>query len=356
MAKLERAQLSQRPVTDTIGLYLDDLAEHPILSHEEARLCLKEIAKARLQLSEPEAERAARQIIENNTEKLVVGNLKLVVKIAKKHRGKGIPFSDLIQEGNFGLYDAVDKFDFEGHSEITFDTFATYHIQNRIFQAIAEQKPHISINPTANNHLNHIKSVKAELTTKLGEEPSNAEIYANLRGHHRDISLKRVCLLQEYDRKFTSIETPITENGEVRLKDIIANPKDDDAVVNQTIITVLGEQFISRMREIFSHPNFAKKWEALDLRFGSDLETDEAIGDILGVSQQRAKQLQNIAMARIIKEASLNHQFLELITEIYPEAETTFPILAEAVNSPDFNPTEGYWSPKAHLKKLKVNL
>ena len=169
---------------DTIGLYLKEVSRVPLLTAEEEVELAQRIERGRM--SREELARAAvnktrrkdlRNLIEDGwaaREHLITANSRLVISVAKKYMGRGVPFLDLIQEGNIGLIRATKKFDYRrGHK---FSTYATWWIRQAVTRAIADQGRTIRVPVHMGDQINKLLRIQHQLTQKLGRDPSVEEL------------------------------------------------------------------------------------------------------------------------------------------------------------------------------------
>lgn len=224
---------------DTIGLYLKEVSRVPLLNAEEevelaqrierGRMAREELAKGnvsnrrRLEL---------RKLIEDGwaaREHLITANSRLVISVAKKYMGRGVPFLDLIQEGNIGLIRATKKFDYRrGHK---FSTYATWWIRQAVTRAIADQGRTIRVPVHMGDQINKLLRVQHQLTQRLGREPTVEELAIAL-----DVPPKKVENMIQVARRPLSLETPTDDEEDSVLGDFIeddeAPPPDESATYN----------------------------------------------------------------------------------------------------------------------------
>ena len=272
-------------VLDGVKAYLKSIGNHPRLSFEEE----KELSEKSLS-----GDRDAQT-------KLVECNLKLVVPIAKRYMGCGLPLLDLIQEGNLGLMKAAEKYD--GSKGFRFSTYATYWIRQAISRALGDQSRTIRIPANMVELLSKVKKATAELTQKLGRTPSDKEIAA-----HMDIELDKVQTVMDLAQATTSLDTPVDDEGETSMGDLIADHSAENPVAN--MIKEANKQIVASILDTLG----SREAEILKMRFGIDAEkamTLEEVGDHYGLSKERIRQIENKAIrklrnpvrAKMLKEA-----------------------------------------------------
>lgn len=272
-------------VLDGVKAYLKSIGNHPRLSFDqEKELSVKALAGDR-----------------NAVNTLVECNLLLVVSIAKKYYGCGLPLLDLIQEGNLGLIKAAEKYD--GSKGFRFSTYATYWIRQAISRALGDQSRTIRIPANMVELLSKVKKATAELTQKLGRAPTDEEIAA-----HMDVELDKVQTVMDLAQATTSLDTPVDDEGETCMGDLIADHGAENPMAN--IIHEANSQIIAAVFDTLG----AREAEILKMRFGIDTEkamTLEEVGDHYGLSKERIRQIENKAIrklrnpirAKMLKEA-----------------------------------------------------
>jgi len=224
---------------DTIGLYLKEVSRVPLLTAEEEVQLAQRIERGRTGREElakgttaPKRRLELRKLIEDGwaaREHLITANSRLVISVAKKYMGRGVPFLDLIQEGNIGLIRATKKFDYRrGHK---FSTYATWWIRQAVTRAIADQGRTIRVPVHMGDQINKLLRVQHQLTQRLGREPSVDELAVAL-----DVPPKKVENMIQVARRPLSLETPTDDEEDSVLGDFIeddeAPPPDDTATYN----------------------------------------------------------------------------------------------------------------------------
>lgn len=269
---------------DATQLYLGEIGFSPLLTAEE------EVYFARRALKGDEASR----------KRMIVSNLRLVVKIARRYNNRGLALLDLIEEGNLGLIRAVEKFDPE--RGFRFSTYATWWIRQTIERAIMNQTRTIRLPIHVVKELNVYLRAARELAQKLDHEPTAEEIALALERPVEDVS--KMLRLNE---RITSVDTPIGSDNDKALLDIIADekghgPEEDlqDKDIKSSIVRWLQEL----------NP---KQREVLARRFGLmgyEPSTLEDVGAEIGLTRERVRQIQVEALRRL--RDMLGHQGLNL--------------------------------------------
>ncbi len=244
---------------------------------------------------EIEAERAKKTLTE--------ANLRLVVSVAKKHTGRGIPIQDLFQEGNIGLIKAVEKFDY--HRGYKFSTYATWWIRQAVTRAIADQARTIRIPVHMIEVIHKLTTVSRQLCQRYGREPTYEEI-----GTEMDLSTDKVKEIVKFSQFPTSLETPIGEEKDSRLGDLI---EDESAVPppDAALHRLLGEEIDKVLSTLTPRES-----RILKLRFGlSDgrSRTLEEVGKEFNVTRERIRQIEAKALRKLRhpKRSRLLKDYLE---------------------------------------------
>ncbi|MBN1451407.1 MAG: sigma-70 family RNA polymerase sigma factor [Anaerolineales bacterium] len=284
---------------DTIGLYLKEVSRVPLLTAEEevelaqrierGRMAREELAKGKVSLRR---RTELRRLIEDGwaaREHLITANSRLVISVAKKYMGRGVPFLDLIQEGNIGLIRATKKFDYRrGHK---FSTYATWWIRQAVTRAIADQGRTIRVPVHMGDQINKLLRVQHQLTQRLGREPSVEELADAL-----EVPPKKVENMIQVARRPLSLETPTDDEEDSVLGDFIeddeAPPPDDTATYN-----LLREHLGEVMNGLPP-----REVRILQLRYGlldGQAYTLEEVGRKMGVTRERVRQIEAQALSRL---------------------------------------------------------
>jgi RNA polymerase primary sigma factor len=287
-------------VDDSISLYLKEIGRIPLLTAEQevslakrmeaGRNAKRRLAKER-ELDLDERQRL-RDIVKDGKaakEHLIKANSRLVVSVAKKYVGRGVPFLDLIQEGNIGLIRAVKKFDYRRGYK--FSTYATWWIRQAVTRAIADQGRTIRVPVHMYEQINRLARVSRQLVQELGRDPTTEEIAAEL-----GVSPKKVERTIKVSRRPLSLEMPVGDEGDSFLGDFIEDnetPPPTDRASQQLLREQIDEIFASLTpREV----------RILQLRFGlvdGYSYTLEEVGKKFGVTRERIRQIEAQALGRL---------------------------------------------------------
>lgn len=260
-------------LNDPVRMYLKEIGKIPLLTSEEETEVAKRLA---------EGDEAA-----HNT--MVEANLRLVVSIAKRYVGRGLPLLDLIQEGNLGLIKAVGKFDYtKGYK---FSTYATWWIRQAISRAIADHARTIRIPVHMVETINRVSRASHELVQDLGRDPSPSEIAKRLH-----ISTEKVEEIMRVAQEPISLETPVGEEDDSHLGDFI---QDEDASepVDAATYAMLREQLAGVLKTLTP-----REEKVLCLRYGlvdGRMHTLEEVGDEFQVTRERIRQIEAKALRKL---------------------------------------------------------
>ena len=264
--------------------------------NDSVKIYLKEIGKVDLLNAQEEIE-LAKRILDGDEEakkELIEANLRLVISIAKRYAGRGMPFLDLIQEGNMGLIKAVEKFDYS--KGFKFSTYATWWIRQAITRAIADQARTIRIPVHMVETINKITRAQRQLVQELGRDPTPEEISDRLEGA---LSADRIREIQRINQEPVSLETPIGEEDDSHLGDFLED-KEVESPNEYTTKSLLSDELASVMAELTP-----REAQVLKLRYGLEdnhPRTLEEVGKEFGVTRERIRQIE----AKAIKK--LRHQ------------------------------------------------
>ena len=291
--------LSSVDADDSVGLYLKEVGRVPLLTAEEEVMLAKRIERGRIAreelaggVNDDEKRRELRRWIEDGwaaREHLITANSRLVISVAKKYMGRGVPFLDLIQEGNIGLIRAAKKFDYRrGHK---FSTYATWWIRQAVTRAIADQGRTIRVPVHMGDQINKLLRVSHQLTQKLGRDPTTEELAEEL-----DVMPKKVENMIQVSRRPLSLETPTDEEEDSVLGDFIQDEESPAPVE-----TVTNHLLKEHLREVLDALP-PREVRILQLRYGlldGQSYTLEEVGRKMGVTRERVRQIEAQALSRL---------------------------------------------------------
>jgi len=284
---------------DTIGLYLKEVGRVPLLTANEevelaqriehGRMAREELAKGNV-TSHRRSE--LQMLIEDGwlaREHLITANSRLVISVAKKYMGRGVPFLDLIQEGNIGLIRAAKKFDYRrGHK---FSTYATWWIRQAVTRAIADQGRTIRVPVHMGDQINKLLRVQHQLTQRLGRDPTVDELAGAL-----EVTPQKVENMIQVARRPLSLETPTDDEEDSVLGDFIQDEEvpapDETATYN-----LLREHL-----DVVLNGLPPREVRILQLRYGlldGQAYTLEEVGRKMGVTRERVRQIEAQALSRL---------------------------------------------------------
>ena len=254
------------------------------ISNDSVRMYLSEIGRVPLIDARKEVE-LARRIRKGDAgakQQLAEANLRLVVSIAKKYIGRGLSFLDLIQEGNIGLFRAVEKFDPE--RGFKFSTYATWWIRQAITGAIADQARTIRIPVHMVETINKLTHTQRRLVQDLGREPTVEELAVEM-----DMDIKRVRHIQRISQDIVSLEAPVGSEEDSKLGDFI---EDEDAINPfESANRQLKRENVHAMLEFLT----PRERRIIEMRFGLKDgigHTLEEVGREFGVTRERIRQIE----------------------------------------------------------------
>lgn len=276
---------------EQIGKLEHELSAEGVALDDPVKTYLKEIGRVPLLSAEEEASlaRAAQAGDEDARRRLSEANLRLVVSVAKRYAGRGLPFLDLIQEGNLGLIKAVEKFD--STKGFKFSTYATWWIRQAITRAIADQARTIRIPVHMVETINKVIRVSRQLLQELGHDPSPEEIAKEM-----NMPVDRVRDILKIAQEPVSLETPIGEEEDSHLGDFIP---DDDAPepAEAASFMLLKEQLVEVLKTLTP-----REEKVLRLRFGIEdghTRTLEEVGKEFNVTRERIRQIEAKALRKL---------------------------------------------------------
>lgn len=272
-------------VLDGVKAYLKSIGNHPRLNFDQ----------------EKELSAKALKGDQDAINELVSCNLLLVVPIAKRYYGCGLPLLDLIQEGNLGLIKAAQKYD--GTKGWRFSTYATYWVRQSISRALGDQSRTIRIPANMVELLGKIRKATNELILKNHRQPTDEEIAKYLNE-----DLEKVQTILDISQAVSSLDVAVDEDGETSVGDLVADHNAESGYGN--LVKEANSQIVRAVLDTLP----TREGEIMKMRFGIDHEkamTLEEVGKVYGITKERIRQIENKAIrklrhparARMLKEA-----------------------------------------------------
>ncbi len=269
---------------DILQMYLKDIGKVKLLNFDEEKLLGKQIKEG----NRSEAEIAKR--------KLVQANLRLVVSIAKKYIGQGVLFMDLVQEGSMGLIKAAEKFDYS--KNFKFSTYATWWVKQTIMRAISNNSRTIRIPVHMTDKIRKYKRAYTTLSFELGREPADFEVAERMQISPKQLLTIKKSIIKEP----ISLETPVTDD--LNVGDYIEDKsyRSPEAQTKNNVLKGSVEDLLASLSE--------REKKIITYRFGINGEmpkTLEQLGEIMGYSKERIRQLEDGALTKIRQRKEFSH-------------------------------------------------
>jgi len=289
---------------DLLALYIRQIARYPLLTGQNEQEIGAATQRAREELAGLEKKAAACRVsrkaylrrkaeleheIAQLKNRLILGNLRLVVSVAKKYQHRGVSLLDLIDEGNIGLIEAVERFDHR--KGCRFSTYGTWWIKQAVIKSLAENGKAIKIPIHLLNTIKKCFSTARQLTQELGREPSNEEVANYLR-----ISKTRVEELISLSWDPTSLDTSVAGENPTRLADLIRDDASEKPF--ESAFALALQDTLAMVLDKLSE----REMRIIKLRYGLDGEgpfTLEETGKILGITRERVRQIQERALVKL---------------------------------------------------------
>ena len=288
------------PLTDTVGIYLEEVSVHSLLTAEDEISLARAIerglrAEARLdssdRLSSTERRRLRRRVEEGDQAKVefIRSNLRLVISIAKRYSGRGLDLIDLIQEGNLGLIRAVEKYDWR--KGFKFSTYATWWIRQAITRGLGNQARTIRLPVHMVDIVRTVKETARTLAEEHSRHPTRQEI-AEASG----LDIERVNAALEAPHNTVSLDRPVGEDGDAVLGDFVEDAGAADPFV-EAAVAVRRHQIAQALEVLDQDERFV-----VVNRYGiggSEAQTLTAIGATMGLSREHVRQIEKRALSKL---------------------------------------------------------
>jgi RNA polymerase sigma factor (sigma-70 family) len=275
---------ARSPASDVISFYFKEMRKMPLLTFEQEQALAKRVAEGDLE---------ARS-------KMIEANLRLVVSIGKRYVARGLPFSDLIEEGNLGLIRAVEKFDYK--RGFKFSTYASWWIKQAMERAITNQVRTIRLPVHVSEEVYRYTRTEKKLKQQLRRNPYPEEIAEAMH-----ISIEKVRMFSQVSRETHSLDVIIMDDGEETLKDYL---KDDHASSPESDCDAMSRR--KQIDEWISGLTDAER-QVVELRYGLNDEspwTLNSIGKRFGITRERVRQIEKKAIDRIRKQTQMSNMEL----------------------------------------------
>lgn len=295
-----RGQTNDNPSADLVRVYLNGIGKTALLSAEDEVELAQAIeiglyAEYKLNTAEKltRAEKRDMKILVKEGKKarshLLEANLRLVVSLAKRYTGRGMPLLDLIQEGNLGLIRAMEKFDYA--KGFKFSTYATWWIRQAITRGMADQSRTIRLPVHLVEQVNKLSRIKREMYQSLGREATNEEL-----AEESGIEENKIEMLLRQSRDPVSLDMPVGADEEAPLGDFI-----EDAEATDAETAVVASMRHSDIRDVIGTLE-QREQDVIRLRYGLDdgvPRTLDQIGRKFGLSRERVRQIEREVMAKL---------------------------------------------------------
>jgi RNA polymerase primary sigma factor len=290
---------------DIFNAYLAEITPYPLLSSEEEIALAMQYENgrsAKIKLAEmPSPDSQKRRQLkdavtrgERARQRLIQCNLRLVISVAKRYRGCGLSFSDLVQEGNIGLIKAVDRFD--QRRGCRFSTYAVWWIRQAVHRAVATRARLISVPSWVNSELYRLRKARRALESRLERRPTLQELAEQM-----EVSVRRIRRLARWSLRVLSLEMPVNDQEGSELADFI-----EDKGTPSPLEIVAHKQLRDRVHNMMSDCLGPRERYVLHLRFGFDGGKGRTLQDVarqLGLSRERVRQIERRALRRLRRES-----------------------------------------------------
>ncbi len=291
---------AQSPAADLVRVYLNGIGRTALLTAEdevelakriEAGLYAQHLLETKKRLAASKKRDLAFIVRDGQAARqhLLEANLRLVVSLAKRYTGRGMPLLDLIQEGNLGLIRAMEKFDYA--KGFKFSTYATWWIRQAITRGMADQSRTIRLPVHLVEQVNKLARIRRELHQQLGREATDAEL-----AEESGIPAEKIADLMDHSRDPVSLDMPVGSDEEAPLGDFI-----EDAEAASAESAVISRLMHSDVRSVLATLD-EREQQVIRLRYGLDdgqPRTLDQIGKLFGLSRERVRQIEREVMSKL---------------------------------------------------------
>ncbi len=282
---------SERVTTDSLKLYFREISKVPLLNASEEVFLAKRIEKGDMKAKQ----------------KLIASNLRLVINVAKRYMNQGLAFQDLIEEGNLGLIKASEKFSWR--RGFKFSTYATWWIRQAITRALSNHSRTVRVPVHVSEDINRFSRISRDLIRKLGRDPSLLELSKAAK-----LKFDKIHKLQTMGLRDISLDVPVgDESNSKSVGDFIEDRSNNSPA--QNVFDQLRSEKLKRLIQTLNE----KEQMVILMRFGFDRDqpkTLEETGNILGVTRERIRQIEEKALQKIrVLMKSQNQEYRELLDE-----------------------------------------
>ena len=296
---------------NTIEIYMADMGRYSLLNKEDEIVLAKRYEHGRaaakriseLAVPDPqerkELEAAALRGAQARL-RMIRCNLRLVISVAKQYAGRGVPFEDLIQEGNVGLMEAVERYDPRLGNR--FSTYAVWWIRQAVARAVENQARIVRLPVHVSTALRRLRRVSEKLESQLQRRPTRQEVAAQM-----GISVKKVARLLQWQQVAVSLDAPVGDEGDTVLAEFV---QDEDVPPIEEVFA--DRQLRESVRDVIAVRLSPREQRVLHLRLGFDggqARTLEQVSGVLGVTRERVRQIETRAL-RKLRHASARHREL----------------------------------------------
>lgn len=303
-ASLSKVSKKLKPVkeTDPLAVYLKQISRFPLLTVQDEQSLGEKIVTTRKKIKDfegvaPEsrdedfgrARKSLEALLMHYKNRMINANLRLVVSIAKNYQHRGLSLLDLIDEGNIGLIEAVERFDYTRGCR--FSTYGTWWIRQAIIKSLADKGRVIRIPIHMLNTIKKCYFVAKQLTQDLGRDPSAEEL-----AEYLGFPVSKVKEIMKLSQETTSLDTTVDEDNVTRLSDLIKDETLEEPfelVFSMTLQETLGDVLLQLSE---------REMKIIQLRFGLTGEgplTLEETGKLLGITRERVRQIQEKAIVKL---------------------------------------------------------